>query len=119
MKKFQRKDTIKLGKFSWFSVFLIWHVLNFFFPLNLPQRYRVNGKFLPHITKKWGWKRAGRGEGEKRSSTKLCFQLSTFKSLVQIQSTKIIQHLTVTDSDWHCKVCDTSYYYVRKLPGIL
>lgn len=66
------------GQIAGFSVFLIWHVL-IFFSLNLPQRDRVNGKFLPHITEKWG----GAG-GEKRSSTKLCFRLSTFKSLVQI-----------------------------------
>lgn len=34
---------------------------------------------------------------EKRSRTMFCFQLSIFKRLVQIQSTKIIQHFIVTD----------------------
>lgn len=64
-----------------------------FFSLNWPRRGSVNGKFLPHITQKWGWK----GRCEKSSMTKLCFQLSTFKRLVQIQSTKVIKHFIVTD----------------------
>lgn len=37
------------------------------------------------------------GVCEKRLRTMFCFQLSIFKRLVQIQSTKIIQHFIVTD----------------------
>lgn len=73
---------------------MVWCRHFFLFSLNWPQRDSINGKFLPHHTKKWGWRVC---VCEKRSRTMFCFQLSIFKRLVQIQSTKIIQHFIVTD----------------------
>lgn len=86
----------------------------FLFSLNWPRRDRANGKFLPTSPRSGG----GVGVCVKRGPVPSFVFNSTFKSLVQTQSTKITQHFTVTDSGRHCRLCGPSCYYVRKLSGI-